>query len=59
MTGQPPQPPNRRPKSRTPAERSEEFTETQRRLKREAAERRAGSEGSPKGRKPRPDAGQS
>jgi hypothetical protein len=32
-----------RPKSKTPAERSEEFTATQRRLKEEAAARREGS----------------
>jgi hypothetical protein len=38
-------PPSRpvRPKSKTPAERSEEFTATQRRLKQEAAERRDAS----------------
>ena len=43
-------------KSASPAERSEEFAETQRRLKREAAERRAAttaarsSTGKPRGR---------
>ena len=39
MAGQSPQN-TPRPKSRTPAERAEEFTATQRRLKQEAAERR-------------------
>lgn len=34
------QPPNRRPRSATPAERAVEFTATQRRLKQEAADRR-------------------
>jgi hypothetical protein len=43
----PPQRPVPRPakKSASPADRSEEFTETQRRLKREAAERRLKSTG--------------
>jgi hypothetical protein len=42
MSGQTPQPPKQPSrKSRTPAERSEEFTATQRRLKQEAADRRA------------------
>ncbi len=40
MSAHRPQPPNPRPKSRTPAERAEEFTATQRRLKQEAADRR-------------------
>lgn len=39
MPGQRPQPPSRR-SSKTPAERSEEFSATQRRLKEEAAQRR-------------------
>ena len=34
------QPPPRRPKGKSPAERSEEFTATQRRLKQEAADSR-------------------
>jgi hypothetical protein len=54
MAGQAPQPPNRRPKSRTPAERAEEFTETQRRLKQEAADRREAAAKS--GGKPKPSA---
>jgi hypothetical protein len=37
----PPQPPRPKPRSATPAERSEEFAATQKRLKEEAAERRA------------------
>ena len=46
----PPQPsfPNRSKKSASPAERSEEFMETQRRLKAEAAERRLQSAGTRK-----------
>ena len=43
MAGQ--SPPNQRPKSKTPAERAEEFTATQRRLKQEAADRRAAAQG--------------
>jgi hypothetical protein len=39
-TRKPPQAPNARPKSKTPAERSVEFEATQRRLKEEAAARR-------------------
>jgi hypothetical protein len=45
MSGQSPQPPNGRTRtSRTPAERAVEFTATQRRLKQEAADRRASAE---------------
>ena len=41
MSGQTrPQPPLQRHKGKTPAERAEEFSATQRRLKREAADRR-------------------
>jgi hypothetical protein len=54
----PPQPPNRRPKSRTPAERAVEFTETQRRLKQEAADRRASAKSASSAPKPDADAGQ-
>ena len=59
----PPQPPrsNPRPRAKTPAERAEVATEVQRRLKREAAERReaaakkdAASDGGRAGKDPRP-----
>ena len=48
-----PRPP--RPRSASPAERSAEFAETQRRLKQEAADRREADEKTdrPKGRSPR------
>ncbi len=50
--GPPARPP--RPKSKTPAERSEEFSATQRRLKEEATKRReAASKGAGKGKKKR------
>ena len=39
-----------RPKGKSPAERAEEFTATQRRLKQEAADRRAAPDGASKGR---------
>jgi hypothetical protein len=53
----PPQPsyPSRSKKSASPADRSEEFMETQRRLKAEAAERRLQSTGTRKA--PRPSSG--
>jgi len=43
------QPPNRRPRSATPAERAVEFTATQRRLKQEAADRRDAAKDSASG----------
>ena len=55
MIGQGPQS-NARPKSKTPAERSEEFTATQRRLKQEAADRRTAADAArkPDGEKKEP-----
>ena len=52
MEGQkPPQGRPLRPKSKTPAERAEEFTATQRRLKEEATARREGTKSPSKGKK--------
>lgn len=53
MEGRKTPPPSRppRPKSKTPAERAEEFTSTQRRLKEEATARREAAAGKASDRK--------
>jgi hypothetical protein len=48
-----PQPPRPKPRSASPAERSEEFAAAQRRLKEEAAERRAKAEQRPETPRPK------